>query len=560
MSDHALLAAAVSLLIGTSVGCEEEPTPPDDTSDLPALDWRGDRVAVGTDIVDEVCAGTLERLDFTLESIEAGLGLQPDESPIEFFVLETEAIETLCGPGVKACTTIPGAAIYVGTSSFDSAAHELVHARLARDGRGGQKPLFTEGIASAFEARGGCLASQTCAAAQLDDLLLLGDPLELATLGGYTAGADLVHGLLTTHGPEAVLAFMDELDAQTSPAEIRALYLERFGVALDDDFQAFARGAFDEYTTAQLGCDGWAPAPRTGDGGVAIGASMDCSSPDVVNMFNSSQKGSITWTFTVTPEQSGSFVVSLSDMDQNLKVLGCHPPEFEWDDFSDSGPYSWSWANSHDSELITLVPGQYQIRWIDDFDSSLNFELTPPCSFEAGGCAAGQQCTIWNECRAQVEVPAALGEGCEQAEDASLVCEAGSRCLGGVCVAECDATRVCELGQGCSRTRVCGATCDLLAQDCESGLNCQPSSQEPLHTDGLGVCVSAGEGGLLGACDPRGSECQAGLSCEPCAENSKGGCCVPLCDPDTIPSDCPEELAMCDPIRDGPVGVCDESH
>lgn len=43
--------------------------------------------------------------------------------------------------------------------------------------------------------------------------------------------------------------------------------------------------------------------------------------------------------------------------------------------------------------------------------------------------------------------------------------ESGARRAGGP-------SNACEAGQVCSRIRVCGNICDLLAQDCEPGFNC----------------------------------------------------------------------------------------
>lgn len=177
--------------------------------------------------------------------------------------------------------------------------------------------------------------------------------------------------------------------------------------------------------------------------------------------------------------------------------------------------------------------------------------------------SAWAPCTIWNECQAEVVDPASIGETCQQTEGGPLECEAGSRCVGGTCVAECDATKTCEVGEACSRTRVCGAICDLLAQDCASGFACVPSAEDEQNASGLGVCLVAGDGELYGSCDRREEGgCQVGLSCEPVTTfggspcSGEDGCCVPYCDATAAESGCPSGVPVCDSIRGGPIGVC----
>jgi hypothetical protein len=375
-------------------------------------------------------------------------------------------------------------------------------------------------------------------------------------MDGYTAGADLIHGLLVDHGPEAVLAFMGELLGNESPDEVRAIYSKHFESNIDDDFQTYMRGPFDEYTIAQRGCDALIAAPSAGEtGGVEVQAMMDCSSPDVVNIYHKPEAGVIEWTFVVTPEQSGAFTFSWSPASEYFSLRTCHPPinaKPSWQEyFGQMGGFTTSWTPSIDTTTVILAPGQYKLRWTADFGSSIDFTLTPPCSFEAGGCPTGQQCNIWNECRPEAVSPATLGEPCEQDSEGPLACEAGSRCLGGVCVAECDATQPCGAGQSCTRFRVCGPICDLLVQDCGTGFTCLPSADDSLTSVGSGACVAAGELQLLEACDWRESECAEGLSCE-----AQANACVPLCDPNAPDSGCPEEAPICNLLREGPAGFC----
>lgn len=195
-------------------------------------------------------------------------------------------------------------------------------------------------------------------------------------------------------------------------------------------------------------------------------------------------------------------------------------------------PMGRSFCSSFDDEPIKLRHGSYSITWTDEFGSTLDFEMRPPCVFEAQDCGDGEQCTIWNECRPESESPAQLGEPCEQQPGAPLACEAGTRCVGGVCTAECDATQTCASGQTCARFRICGDICDLLTQDCPSGFACVPSDDAELNDLGLGACVAEGAGELLDPCDGNESSCRAGLSCEVTSKCPEGAewCCAPLCD------------------------------
>lgn len=546
------------LLAGGVLACETPPEP--DHADHPPLVWEGERVVFGTDQYDEVCAGTLAWLDATVVSIEAELELEPSDDKIEFVLVDAEVVQELCGTSF-AC--FKNGMVYSSPSGFmHSVRHELVHARLAQVIDFG-KPLFDEGMAAALENDGGCLTLEACSSVSLDALLLPRTSLELADVFGYTPGADLVHGMLVTYGPAAVLAFMDELTRDTPPDAVRSIYLEHFGNVLDEDFQAFMRGPFDDYTIAQRGCDSLLPIMPSANGTVAFMGVMDCGASDVVNYPVDSARGMITSIFEVTPEHSGAFVVQAPE-DAFADIDGCWPPEFG-DAIRELGQYNRNWPNGGDSSTVFLAPGQYSLRWVADFGSSVDVQLVPPCTFETGGCPPDEQCTIWNECRPEVESPAALGQTCEQQPGAPLSCEAGTRCMGSVCVAECDSTQPCADGQACSRLRVCGAVCDLLAQDCEPGFNCMPTGDDdPNNASGLGACIAAGEEVYLGNCDLKASECGPGLSCEgvpgpsgsACSIEMGGGCCVPYCDASAAVPDCPDDMPDCDPIRDGPVGVC----
>jgi hypothetical protein len=460
-----------------------------------------------------------------------------------------------------------------GTDFQRSYRHELVHAR-QRQLAGPSKPLFSEGLATALGGGGGCLAYEDCAHAELDDLLSISTPGGLGVVG-YHAGADLVHGMLSDESPADVLAFIAELGRDTSPAEVREHYQSRFGRSLTDDYAAYRRGPLSTYTPAQLECDGPA-APAAGPaGGVLLRADMDCGDPQVVNDFARASEGDaggglVEWTFVVEPQHAGVFTLSgPMPAASDLSLRRCTPRGFEWEHLADEGP--WTFATNlppNPPRTIVLGPGLHRVVWRHSLDQGarLDLRLVPACTFEAQDCPAGEQCTIWNTCEPQVEQPAPVGATCTE-DSPARACEAGARCVGGVCTAECDATRPCAPGLGCARIRVCGGDCDLVAQDCPAASTCLPAADPELTAAGKGQCVAAAAGEFLASCDQREGGCAEGLSCEfvrtsslpddaGCANDEREGCCVPLCDPSADDPGCPEAVPFCGPIADGPAGVC----
>jgi hypothetical protein len=541
-----------------AVACVVEDEPPD--SPLP-LDWHGQRVWFGTDVVDEVCAGTVPSLDAHVNSIESELDLGTTDDVISFWLLGDETFGWWCNAS-KYAACAHGHRVYSSTDGWLSRRHELVHARLSAL-EVNRHRVFREGIAAALDQDGGCLSLAECRVLELDDLL--SNTLDSA---GYTAAADLVHGMLNDFGPAAVLEFMAAVDNELTPDQLRAVYEQHFNRTLDEDFIGYMRGLHDDYTPAQMNCS-LPPAPSVA-GAVQIDMSMDCSVASVRNEFvGLSPRGIIEWSFVVTPEQAGAFTLTASPSER-LTVSRCSPPHApriaDFERVADLGPWTRAKPLSHgaDPETLLLGPGLHRIMWIAAFGDQLTLAIVPPCTYERQDCATNEQCTIWNECEPVVSTPAALGEPCSQEIDAPLVCEAGARCMGNTCVAECDATQGCADGLACSRVRTCGPSCDLLAQDCGAGQTCLPSSDPDQTRAGVGVCVAAGSTELLTACERDANSCQTGAVCDwvnpnaylECMLDFEGGCCVPLCDPAATDGGCPAELPRCAAILDGPAGVC----
>ncbi|MCY1011432.1 hypothetical protein OV079_38910 [Nannocystis pusilla] len=558
-------------------GCEPERAA--SGPELPPLAWHGERVSVGTDLVPEVCAGTLEFLDRRVAWMEAELELAPRAETLSVWMLSRDLAAEACSAFMFRGGCANGSRVYLRGDSFRSAVrHELVHARQFQED-GSDKPLFGEGLAQAIGGGSltqGCLSTPECMAVDLE-LLLAKTRSQALDRDGYDAGGDLVYGMLKAFGPSEVLALFAETTRDTAPDVVRARYRERFGSKLDDDFLRWRRGPLDRFEPMHLGCDA-PPAPDGGTPGAALlQARMDCRSPRVVNDFaaaddppregEGAQEGFIEWTFEVTPEHAGAFELR-REVRGRLSISLCQPDDF-----------AWRWVDVHapwrtDSTLpprqegpLMLGLGLYTIRWHHPLDpaADLDVVLAPVCGVAEQDCPEGQVCTIWRRCEAQVEDPAPLGAACEQALDGPRACEVGARCVGGVCTAECDDPTTCPEGQGCARLRVCGQDCALLEDDCAEGFTCLASAEPKLAAAGRGQCVKAEEGVWLDACDPWLGGCAEGLSCEttrvsdlpegaPCREAA--GCCVPRCDPGAAEPGCPGVVPQCDRIEGGVAGVC----
>ncbi|MFY0537470.1 hypothetical protein [Nannocystis pusilla] len=128
--------------------------------ELPPLAWHGERVSVGTDLVPEVCAGTLEFLDRRVAWTEAELELAARAQVISVWMLSRDLAAEACSAFMPRGGCARGSRVYLSGTRFRSAVrHELVHARQFQED-GSDKPLFGEGLAQAIG--GGSLTQGAC--------------------------------------------------------------------------------------------------------------------------------------------------------------------------------------------------------------------------------------------------------------------------------------------------------------------------------------------------------------------------------------------------------------
>jgi hypothetical protein len=345
------LTRRLALLAVALLGCTPEP-------ELPPLDYRGERVDVGSNVVDQVCAGTLVRLDREVEQIEARLDLPTQESRIGVAIVDGELIEEVCPVDAGGC--LFAERVLVDHRLLDLVvAHELVHARLDVD----SIPLFVEGIATA-------LAPPLCPQEpprELADLAAGRPGIDLVKMNGaYYVAGELVAWLLDEHGPDKVIDFMRSDLRGSSTTVIDAEYSERFGNELDDDYLAHLRPRveLDALPAEHLGC--LAPTVDPSNGPVHLAADLDCDSDRVHNFFGIGVGGYVEWTLHI--DQPTAFVVAGEvPFGTSLTIEQCRCLAKMWHD----KPMRPVPLHKHS----TLGPGDYRLRWVGALDEGLVLDV-----------------------------------------------------------------------------------------------------------------------------------------------------------------------------------------
>jgi hypothetical protein len=347
---HRLTLLAVVLL-----GCAPKP-------EVPSLDYRGERVDVGSNVVDQICAGTLVRLDREVEQIEARLDLPTQESRIGVAIVDGELIDEVCPADAGGC--LFAERVLVDHRLLDLViAHELVHARLDVD----SIPLFNEGIATA-------VAPPLCpqpTPRQLADLIGARPGIDLITMrGAYYVAGELVAWLLDEFGPDKVIDFMRSTRRGSSTTVIDDEYSEHFGNELDDDYLAHLRPRveLDALPAEHLGC--LAPIIDSSTGPVHLVADLDCDSDRVHNFFGIDGGGYVEWTLHVDQPTTFDLVGEVL-FGTSLTIEACRCQAKMWHD----KPMRPVPFHKHS----TLGPGDYRLRWVGALDKgfSLDIKIVP---------------------------------------------------------------------------------------------------------------------------------------------------------------------------------------
>ncbi|HVI03434.1 MAG TPA: hypothetical protein VM869_32285 [Enhygromyxa sp.] len=549
-------------LAALALGCREQTKP------------TADRVHIETELVEQVCRGTIVHAESELARIEAELELAPMSEQVELRVVDPERIGEWCAEDDELCVIQPPRQVIVGAEVFDrTLTRELVRDRLARSAVSSTKPMFFEGVATAL-TRPMCTAESSWDPPSPNELLskTLGTSLSEEEL--YLAG-ELLRWMIDTHGPDAVLEFMATLNRSDSPDQVRLAYLERFGSAIDLDLYAHWRPADEPLAPERAGCV--APELPRGDSPprLIVDATFDCDSARVRNAFAEPERVFVEWTLTVDERTAGWYRLSGELPEGVTLALGsceCRH-DIGWTHYP---PGTTPWHNFDLEFGEHLEPGVYRVRAYGPIGSSLHYEILAPCDYGLQNCPAGQQCGLGRSCEDEVEDPGADGEPCWPpfgAVEAPLPCDVGLICVGpisleqeGICMPWCDepADMGCPGELSCESFSVCTETCDPFAPVCAEGWSCVPNRQT-----GGGGChpIPPGDRGLLEPCSQLDFACGPGLVCEtlydlegchnPDAWIDFSGCCTPICDPAAAEPSCPPELPNCEAANeDDLLGTC----
>jgi hypothetical protein len=532
-------------------------------SPLPDADSEGRRVRVGSDVVEQVCGGTLTRLDAEVETIEDRLGLAHERDRVRVFVLSDAVYGEYCGSVAHGCYHAPIDRVILRDDTFDeSITHELAHAVAWREPGNWAPMFFAEGLATAIELPR-CGTPHSSVLDDIDELL--------ASDGGYegsswrnVVASRLIAWLIRTHGPTKVFEFMGELHRGQHPNSIRKVYLQHFGTWLDADLLAHWKDDLP-LTAAEAGFLAPVVGPTDEIARFALSGDLNCDSPRVHNDFEQPELGWVEWTIVLEePDHGGRYSV-IGDIPEGTTLAYQRADCFDHQDPDDD------WREFDAERVAYLDPESVQrIRWSGPLGSAaLDVELQGPCDPRRQNCPDGLVCSQSGDCRPLVDAPAGLGEACEEGWDSGpLACMLGLVCIGdrfvdgspeGTCLAGCawDSTS-CPSGTICDPDwEFCAALCDPLAQDCDSGYTCYPS-------DDYGICVPSENVGVWQECDvPRhwtsGFSCAPGLVCTPfpgCPSEYPEGCCVPVCDPQLDEPSCPPDLPQCADLDFSDWGAC----
>jgi hypothetical protein len=530
-------------------------------SPLPEADSHGRRVRVGSDVVEQICGGTLTRLDGEIESIEARLDLPHDRDRVDVYIVPDDVFEAHCSDEAFACFQGPADRVILRSDSFErSITHELTHAVAWRQPAAWAPTFFAEGLAVAL-APPYCEISDLHPASDIDRMLASGSRYDDAGTRNYVAGR-LVAWLLATHGPAKVLAFMGALRHGQKPDAIRRVYFESFGTTLDHDIRAHERA--DAFTARELGYLAPAVGPDAEVARFALTANLDCDSPRVHNDFERPDHGWVEWTLELEDPGHGGRYTVVGDIPEGTRL------EYQWATCVDPEDPDGEWREIGGESAAFLHPGRMQrLRWTGPLGSEpLDVELLGPCDPGRQNCPDGLVCSEAGDCRPLGESPARLGEACEEEDETGpLACAQGLVCIGddlvdgspeGACFAGCAfENKSCPLGTTCDpEWEFCARRCDPLAQDCDADEVCYPSGPD-------GICVPSKNRGMWEPCRMErnwssGFSCAPGLICQRFAEcdndDPLGGCCVPLCHP-AQPS-CPSEMSQCTALSFAVLGAC----
>ena len=510
-------------LIGLA-GCEQRPP----------LEWHGEHVRIGTDVVDQVCGGSIARMDYAAAHVGERLGLGPPDQPHEIWILAPQSFADACrdAADVVGCSAPRKGVVLRAQTARTGVPHELAHERVRDELGTRRKPFFEEGIAEAMQ---GLPCEVSGELPSHDQLLGARSGIDLG-VDGYCYAGRFVDWLLETDGPTKVLEFHDVIDSKTEPSLVRAYYYSYFWRTLEGDLSA----PLPAYDGDAIHC--FAPElEREASGHYRrMLADTTCSNARVENDFATPERVYVEWQLTITPEEAGywQLVGELpSDAASVYPFVELAPSLCG---SSGAGVNARLLAAGKLSRArLKLAAGSYWVRLIGKRDAPVDVDLwfSGPCDYGRDSCRAGHRCD-GEVCIPKASNPLPLGAACSASALLGDPCDDGLRCVGGSeegttygwCTALCSSDADCPLATICHGNGLCGAACESETQ-CDSVESCVPGS-----FGSPAACLPSGDVNFGGACE-RDTDCaddrvchDPGVSATGCSDPLAGCFCTLACE------------------------------
>lgn len=283
--------------------------------DLPEVSDEGAHVVIAADPGLDLCAGSIAHMDAFVAALSDAFALAPPagEDRFTFYWLTPEGFHdrTLCPREASACA-------YFGKSFTPYAPHdhELVHN--VAEAFGYPRPIFTEGLAVAFEGLADGAPDEGHGLLDVRGLLGFTTGVQLGRAGGYPTAGAFTGFLIQRHGLEAYLRMYAAVGPLESEGGIDTIFREELGASLDESIAEFeqeppcTRPARD---AKLVECS--APALEWAGDRLTLHRAIACEQEDAVGPFTS---GSAIVFYTVEIAEAGDYAIAVLGDDPANRV------------------------------------------------------------------------------------------------------------------------------------------------------------------------------------------------------------------------------------------------
>lgn len=363
------IAAALGLACGPSVDDLLEGT----------VAWEGEHLTYHASASIEVCEGTPAYVDGFVPFVAGELGIEAPTGLTYVWSDDPELTAAFCDlGGAKQCAK-HGVAATINPALL----HEVVHITASPSGLN-RWPFFSEGLAVAYDPFTGDGAGGRYVQVP-DEGGPLPDPRSLFTLpgeefrqaqtsGNYITAGSFVAFLLARHGPAKYVDMVRRLGHTRSMSELREVFLDVYGVALDDEVERFIHGTEctpDAFPVRVYDCT--MPAiPWEDASHWRYAGTLECESGDLVGGISPTNSARTVRARTVEIPTSGAYRLHLeSDRSDVLVHLGAC--------------FGCPWEPRHvviaagETATIELDAGPYHLRVLGQPGeaAALSVDLTP---------------------------------------------------------------------------------------------------------------------------------------------------------------------------------------